>query len=89
MPNLHHPDGQFLVLDRVDDPVSPLANSIARLACEFFSAWRTRLVPKRRDTVQDLFHVFLGYRLEISPNRLTKKDLMVDVCKSPLSQTPA
>ena len=43
MANFYDPDGQFIILNRVDDAITSLAKSILFLAGEFFAAGRTRI----------------------------------------------
>ena len=75
MPDLNNPDRQFIILDRIDNPVFTLANTVEFLAGKFLTTDWAGIVFQFLNSGQDLFKMGFRDLSQILPNRFFKKDL--------------
>jgi len=60
MADLDDDHGSRDIVDRVDDPVRALTNSVAIVARQLFRAWRARIVRELGDSIHDEPTILLG-----------------------------
>jgi hypothetical protein len=65
MADLNNPNCQFIVLDRINNSISALADTIPFPAGQFFTTGRARIFGKQLNAIKDFLEIFSGYRLEI------------------------
>gem|GEM_PF-5972578 len=53
MTDLDNPDGQFFILDGVNNPILFLAKPIPFLATQFFATWLAGIITKRLNTIKN------------------------------------
>lgn len=74
--HLHHPDRQFIVLDRIDYPIAPLAHSVSLLTGQLFTSCRPRIDGQGTDQREKPLQILLRDRSEILLDRLLKEDFI-------------
>jgi len=57
MTNRYNPYCQFVVLYRVNDAATSLAQAVPFLSRQFFAAWRTWIIAKVFYTIQDFSNI--------------------------------
>lgn len=68
MGDLDDPDGQFMILYGIDDPVFPLADAVAFLGGELLAPRRTGLIGQGGDPLHDPPQVFAGDGSDVLPD---------------------
>jgi len=76
MSHLHYPDREHLVLNRIDNSVSTLTDTVSFLSGQFFMARRTRVLGERCDALKDILEVFLRDCPEVFFDRFLEIDFI-------------
>ena len=71
-----YPNCKLIVLDRVDDAIPSLTESIPFLTCQLFATPWPWVFSQSFNTLEDLLQIFLGYCGEIFLNRCFEMDLI-------------
>jgi hypothetical protein len=61
MSNLHYPNREFVIPDRVDNTIPALTKTISFLTGQLLTAWWARIFCKLFDPLKNLFQIAPGY----------------------------
>lgn len=71
-----NPNRQFIILNRIDDPVSAMSDAVFLLSAEFCAIIRSRIEPEALDQFKDFYKIFLGNGFEIFINGFLEIDFI-------------
>lgn len=76
MTYLHYPDCEDLILNRIDNSVSTLTNTVSFLPGEFFMTRRAGVFGEHCDTLEDFLEVFFRNCAEVFFDRFLEIDFI-------------
>lgn len=74
--DLDHPDGQFVILDRIDNAVISLTNAVFFLSGELFASNWTGIFDKSADPIDDPLQVAPWNSFKVLPDGISEKNII-------------
>jgi len=73
MANFDHPNSEFSILNRIDDAVSAVTDSVAISCTHFFATGRSRIFGKGFSFFKDVQHIRRGNLSQVFSNGFLEK----------------